>query len=155
MQKDEFFVQPASINLRKALRDQDVEQFLKIIRSYLPEIPYQLHIPKEAYYHSLMFMLLRLMGLRMDLEKATDRGRIDGVLELEHLIYIIEFKFATNKRIKRIKTLVNQALKQIENKEYYEAYLSSDKKIILLGLGFLNKKVDGKMKVLDLQKQLS
>ncbi len=148
MQKDEFFVQPASINLRKALRDQDIERFLKIIRTYLAEIPYQLHIPKEAYYHSLIFMLLRLMGLKMDLEKATDKGRIDGVLELPNQIYIIEFKFATNKRIKRVKTLSRQALKQIEDKKYYEAYLSGHKKIILLGVGFLNKQLDGKSKEL-------
>ncbi len=148
MNTDEFFIQPAGLKLKRALTDENIEEFLNVIRSYLAEIPYHLHIPKEAYYHSLIFMLLRLLGLKMDLEKATDKGRIDGVLELPDQIYIIEFKFATNKRIKRVKTLSRQALKQIEDKKYYEAYLSGNKKIILLGVGFLNKQLDGRSKEL-------
>ena len=155
VQKEQFYVQPEVFKLKDALEDEHLDQFLQVLRSFLADIPFQIHLPKEAYYHSLIGMLFKLIGVQTFLEKPTNKGRIDMVLELTNKVYIIEFKFATNKRIKRIKTLVNQAMKQIEAKEYYEAYLSSDKKIILLGLGFLHKKVDGKMKVLDLQKQLS
>ncbi len=149
MQKPEHYTQPAGFELRQALRNENIERFLTIIRGYLAEIPARLHIPREAYYHSLIFMLLRLMGLKMDLEKATDKGQIDGVLELDQQVYIIEFKFATNKRIKRIKTLVKKALDQIEAQKYYEPYLSSSKKVLLLGVGFLNKQLAGRVKEVE------
>ncbi|MCB0375300.1 MAG: PD-(D/E)XK nuclease domain-containing protein [Phaeodactylibacter sp.] len=53
-----------------------------------------MHIPKEAYYHSLVYLMLRLVGMQLLLEKETDKGRIDAVLELPDKVYIIEFKFA-------------------------------------------------------------
>jgi len=35
-------------------------------------------------------MILVLMGVEIDLEVLTDKGRIDGVLELSDKIYLIE-----------------------------------------------------------------
>ena len=63
-------------------------------------------------------------------------------------VYIIEFKFARNKRIKRVETLAQKAIQQIEEKKYYEPFLASGKKIILFGIGFLNKKIAGQVKYL-------
>ena len=83
-----------------------------------------------------------------DREKETDKGRIDGVIELPNHIYIVEFKFGKGKRIKRVSTLSQNAIKQIETNKYYEPFLTSNKKVILLGLGFLNKEVHGRMKYL-------
>ncbi len=59
------------------------------------------------------------------LEKETDKGRIDAVLELPDKVYSIEFKFSTDKRTKGIATLTQKALKQISEKKYYEAYLGA------------------------------
>ena len=42
-----------------------------------------------------------------------------------------------------------QAMKQIEDNKYHEPYLSLDKKIILFGVGFLDKKLDSKVKILN------
>ncbi len=150
VEQDEFDIRPQVLYLRDALIEEDIPAFLNLMNSFLADIPSQLHIPKEAYYHSLIGMMLRLVGVQPIMEKSTSRGRIDVVLELYDLIYIIEVKFATNKRTKRIKTLTRQALKQIEEKKYYESYLSSHKKIILLGIGFLDKKLDGKYMELPL-----
>jgi len=90
-------------------------------------------------------MVFRLVGMQLLLEKETDKGRIDAVLELSDKVYIIEFKFATDKRTKRVATLAQKALKQILDKKYYEAYLGGNKKVILLGIGFLNKELGWKM----------
>ena len=148
VKKDEFVVQPAAIQLRKALEKEDTKGFIKILTSFLADIPGRLHLPREAYYHSLFYLLMRLVGITMILEKETDKGRIDGVIEYEDKVYVIEFKFATNKRIKQIKTLTKQALKQIHTKKYYEPFLGTNKKIILFGIGFLNKQIDGKVEIL-------
>lgn len=146
--KDEFAVQPEAIHLRKALQTEDTERFLKILGSFLADIPARLHLPKEAYYHSLVYMILRLVGMKLLLEKETDKGRLDAVLELPDKVYVIEFKFGSGTRVKNVKTLSRQALAQIEKKQYYEPYLGGGKKVILFGIGFLDKALDGRVKVL-------
>ena len=83
------------------------------------------------------------------MEKETDKGRIDAVLELLDKIYIIEFKFdKAAGRIKKVATLAQNALQQIEERQYHQPYLSSGKKVILLGIGFLEKELNGKVKIL-------
>lgn len=149
VEKDEFVVQPAAIHLKKALKKEDTAKFIETLTGFIAGIPGRLHLPKEAYYHSLFYMLMRLVGIEILLEKETDKGRIDGIIEFSDKVYIIEFKFATNKRLKQVKTLTKQALKQIHTNKYYEPYLGSDKKIILFGIGFLNKKIDGKTEILQ------
>lgn len=145
VEKDEFRIQPEALELRDALREERTDDFLNRLQSFLADIPSRLHIPKEAYFHSLVYMLLRLVGVQLLLEKETSSGRIDAVLELPDKVYIIEFKFGTSKRIKKVDTLSLQALDQIKNKRYADAYLQSRKKIILFGIGYLNKQLGGKV----------
>ena len=92
--------------------------------------------------------MLRLVGVHLFLEKETNKGRIDAVLELPDKVYIIEFKFATNKRTKNIATLSKKAIQQIKAQKYYEPYRASGKRILLLGLGFLEKRVHGRVEEL-------
>jgi len=37
--------------------------------------------------------MLRLVGAKCLLEKETDKGRIDAILELPDKVYVIEFEF--------------------------------------------------------------
>jgi len=147
--KDQYKIEPEVIKIREALIQERIPDFLNYLRSFFADIPSRLHLPKEAYYHSMVYMLLRLSGVQLLLEKETDKGKIDGVLELADKIYIIEFKFARSKRIKRVATLADKAIRQIEGKKYYEPYLATPKKIILLGIGFLDKAIAGKVKYLN------
>lgn len=146
--QDLYTIEPEALKLRAALLEEKPMDFIKYLQSFFADIPSRLHLPKEAYYHSLVYMMLRLTGTQILLEKETDKGRIDGILELPDKLYILEFKFATNKRIKRVETLAQKALRQIEEKDYHEAFLASGKKIILFGIGFLDKKIAGKVKYL-------
>ncbi len=171
--------------MRDALHNKDFDSFTLHLKSFIADIPARLHIPAEAYYHSLVYMLLRLIGAQILLEKETDKGRIDAILDLTDKTYIIEFilkrkrfeyfdfaqyrhkgktfkplvkdglrgqsplkpltaeyEFAKKGgKIKRVKTLALQALRQIEEKKYYEPYLHKSKKIIFLGIGFLEKEI--------------
>ena len=147
VEKDEFEIQPEAIELRHALRDEKTDAFVQRLQSFLADIPYQLHIPAEAYYHSLVYIMLRLAGVQLLLEKSTDKGRIDAVAEWPDKVYIIEFKFAKNSRIKNVKTLSRQALPKLKKNGYAEPYLASGKKVILFGIGFLEKVLHGRVKV--------
>lgn len=147
--KDEFEIRPEAVALRDALIEEKPAIFIQLLQSFIADIPARLHLEKEAYYHSLVYMVFRLVGMQLLLEKETDKGRIDAVLELPDKVYIIEFKFATDKRTKRVATLAQKALKQISEKKYYEAYLGSGKKVILVGIGFLSKELGWKLKKLN------
>ena len=147
--KDEFYIQADGIKLKNALIAGDTDKFIDLLISFFSDIPSKLHLPAEAYYHSLVYLILRMVGVNMTLEKATNIGFIDGVIELKDKIYIIEFKFATNKRVKNVKTLSKKALRQIKDRKYYEAYTNRDKPIILFGIGFLDKHIDGITEILD------
>ena len=113
-----------------ALAHEDVDQILSILKSLYSHIPSKLHIPKEKFYHALLIATFQAIGIKTLAEHSTADGSIDLVLELSHLLYVIEIKF--NRSAK-------SALKQIEEKEYYRPFLQSKKPIRLLGIGFMRK----------------
>ena len=143
-------VQPGALRLKRALQQGNKPLFLKLLRSYFTLIPYQLRYnADEAYYHSLFQMVFTLIGIRMISERSTKDGRIpngrDGVIEFGDTAYILEFKY---KQTGTLKTLTKNALKQIEDKNYAQAYEATHKVIHLIGVGFLEKNKDKNDKVL-------
>jgi hypothetical protein len=135
-------------DMREALERGDKDTFLKVLRQIFGRLPFKLRIGQERYYQSLFYMLMTMMGLKMDLERMTSVGIMDGVLELDDKIYVIEFKYQNSGVT--LETLVQSALDQINDRKYYESYLAENKQIILLGVGFLGKKeIDMKMHVLN------
>lgn len=129
-------ISPKYMKLKRTLINKDLEAFITIIRAIFAKIPYSL-LPgdkdphyREAYYHSLFYLTLSLLGVKITLEVLTDKGRVDGVLELADIVYVIEFKRGT----------AEEAIKQIDDKKYYEPYLDSDKEIVLLGVGGFDEK---------------
>ncbi|MGB1243589.1 MAG: AAA family ATPase, partial [Chitinophagales bacterium] len=134
-------IQTGALMMHRALRKFNKVQFLKLLRAYFAVIPHQLReSANEAYFHSLFQMVFTLIGIEMLSERSTIDGRIDGVMEFDDKIYIIEFKFA---RKGTVGTLVKRALKQIKDKEYANAYTTKNKTIYLMGVGFLEKKEKG------------
>jgi len=78
--------------MKEAIINRDLDTFFGTINQLLSEIPYPLHVQKEAYYHSLIFLLLRSMALQVSAEVLTRHGRLD--LALSHLdnLFLFEFK---------------------------------------------------------------
>ncbi len=62
----------------------------------------------------------------IEVERQTNLGRVDAVIQTEKYIYIIEFKMRS----------VTEALKQIKDKKYYEPYLSDGRIIYCVGVAF-------------------
>lgn len=126
-------IEPIYLDMIEYLKKEKNDNFKKSLISIFAAIPSNLHLKYESYYHSMFYLVMALLGANINLEDNTDKGRIDGVVEFEGLIYIIEFKLDK----------VEVAIKQIENKRYYEKYLAKKKKIILLGIGgFKEKNID-------------
>jgi len=136
-------IQPAAEDLRTYLQTDNLDGFMNLIKALFAKIPYPLHIEQEAYYHSLFYMIAILMGVEIDLEVLTDKGRVDGVLTLEDKIYLMEFKYG--KAGTKIDTLTKQAIKQIRTKNSGERFLNESRPRLLLGIGFVEKKMGYKL----------
>ncbi|MBA3954839.1 AAA family ATPase [Candidatus Dependentiae bacterium] len=126
----------------KALNSNDVDAFCMVLQSLFAHIPSNLYIEQERYFHSLFQFLGNLLGLEIQSEIVTDKGRIDLVITTNQYIYIFELKFNTSPDV---------ALQQIEDRRYYERYLISKQHIVLIGLAFNYKK---KKLTLEWQKKL-
>ena len=121
------------INMLKSLINKDIEKFIDLLKIAFSSIPYNIYPTKEKYYHSIFVLLMNLLGANIQSEVLTDKGRIDGILEFEKIIYIIEFKTGDAKT----------GLKQIKKKKYFEKYINLNKEIILLSIGgFLDKDIE-------------
>jgi len=116
-----------------ALNQKDIPEIVKLIKSIFVRVAYQEHIKEEGFYHGLLQVLLGAAGINATSELSTSHGRIDMVIELPKLMYAIELKF--NKTAQK-------ALKQIEERKYYEALTHHNKPIVLLGLNFHRKPKD-------------
>ncbi|MFN8575790.1 MAG: AAA family ATPase [Candidatus Sericytochromatia bacterium] len=117
--------------LISSIINNDLDNFFDILKyNIFAQIPNEIFMSdKEAYYHTIIYLVLTLIGVRIKAEIQTNLGRIDAVIETNTHIYIFEFKMSSTKK----------ALKQIEDKKYYEQYLLSNKEIVLIGVKFDTK----------------
>lgn len=120
-------VEEITSDLELALQKEDIEEAVSLLRRLFMHVPYQLHVKEEKFYHALLHMVCNVYGMRIISEQSISHGRIDLVVSLKNLIYVIEIKFNDSPE---------QALKQIEEMRYYEPFIKENKRIILLGLSF-------------------
>ena len=110
-----------------ALKKRSFDAFFQLLKGFLASIPYDLDIPGEKYYQNIFYFVFSLVGLRLNAEVHTNRGRIDAVIEGKDNILIFELK---------VDKSAQEALEQIKTKGYAEPYLSQQKAIYLIGLNF-------------------
>lgn len=138
-------IQPDAYLLKLYLKKGDMANFIKLIRRFFARILGRLRKNvDEAWYHSLFYMILALIGFDLLLERQTSLGMIDGVLVFDNKIYITEFKYGKKGKI-TMETLTKKAVQQIIDNKYYESYEGTGLPIFFLGVGFLDKEIDYKM----------
>ncbi|MCF7899707.1 ATP-binding protein, partial [Candidatus Babeliales bacterium] len=131
---------------RSSLFSNDLENFFKVIHTFFASIPYDIQITvgkkkqiseekrlrMEKYYQSIFYVTMKLIGMDIIVEDRTNIGRVDAIVKTNTHVYIIEFK---------INKSAYKALKQIQDKKYYEKFRLENKKLTLIGLNFdLDKK---------------
>ncbi|MEA2083760.1 MAG: AAA family ATPase [Thermodesulfobacteriota bacterium] len=114
-----------------ALREHDFDAFFDTLRVFFADIPYDLHIDREKYYQTIFYLVFSLVGLKVEAEVKTNKGRIDAVI-IDNDVHIFEFKLDGNK---------DNALGQIKDKGYFEKYQGTGKNIYLFGVEFTDKNV--------------
>jgi len=115
----------------------DTVGMMKIMESAFAAIPYDIQLPQEKYYQSLVFMMCHACGMDVQAEVATNIGRIDAVLRAGQHIYIMEFK---------LDKTAGAALVQIDEKKYTQKYILPARKkgqvVHKLGINFSYAKED-------------
>ena len=117
-----------ALQLKEALAQDDVAQFVATLNGLFASIPYQIFIAdREAYYHSVIFLSLSLVDLFVQAEVSQAKGRPDAVVHTESAIYVLEFKLDQSAEV---------ALEQIKANHYAASYLSQGKAVRAVGFNF-------------------
>ena len=122
---------PRVVNLRDALRRQDLDEVFNILNATLAEIPYDLwHNEDEHFFHALIHLTFSLLGTYIRSEVHSARGRCDAIVETADHLYAFEFKLDKS---------ATEALQQIHDKGYLAPYADLAKTKIAVGANFSSK----------------
>lgn len=108
-------------------KDITIEQFIETIRRWYAGIPYSItdKNQNEQLYQSLIYAALMGYGADVSAEEQTSDGRMDIVLRLTDVIYIIELKYGKT---------ADEAIAQILSKDYAARFASDARPIVAVGL---------------------
>lgn len=118
------------------LEDGETAEFRDSLTAFLSSIAYDSHdsvrTPEatEKYFQYTFYLILRLVGegnCRLINEKTQAIGRVDCIIELKDYVYIFEFKLDGS---------ADEALRQIEEKNYAKPYLADKRKVVCIGVNF-------------------
>jgi len=116
----------------KLLRVGDIEGTMKMLQAYFATIEYDA-IPKklqvEKFYQFVFWQLFTLMGQFVQTEVKNNKGRADAVVKTADNIYVFEFKMDKN-------ATAEDALAQINSKDYAIPYTADHRKIVKIGVEF-------------------
>jgi len=119
----------------KLLRVGDIESTMKMLQAYFATIEYDT-IPKklqvEKFYQFVFWQLFTLMGQFVQTEVKNNKGRADAVVKTADCIYVFEFKMDDN-------ATAEDAIKQINSKDYAIPYTADHRKLIKIGVEFSQK----------------
>lgn len=112
------------------------EQFIKRLRSFFADTPYELVKDLENHYQNVLFIISRLMGFYTKAEYHTSEGRIDMVILTPLYCYVLEFK---------LDGTAEEALQQIQDTHYTLPFEMNGQQIIRIGMNFSKetRNIDG------------
>ena len=122
-----------TLDVIDALEAGDLEQFRKLLTSFLADIPYSMRRKetereRERYFHYTFYLLMRMVSCyTVYTEKQQSEGRVDCIVETPGYIYIFEFK---------LDGTADEALQQIEDKGYARPYEADTRKLFKVGTVF-------------------
>jgi hypothetical protein len=117
--------------LPKALRNGDIDEVINVLRQYMAGVPYDIIEKTENYYRTVVHLVFNALGLNCRSEVRTSDGRLDSLVETKNYVYCFEFK---------LDKTADEALAQIDTKEYLLPWTGSGKKLFKVGVNFDSEK---------------
>ena len=128
---------PSWVNqIVRAMEEGQPECVRQLFTAFLAETPYSMRPKKdqkdrELYFHYTFYLLLRLISCyTVYTEKQLSEGRADCIVETPAYIYIYEFK---------LDGTADEALAQIHNRGYAQAYTADPRPLYCIGASFSSK----------------
>lgn len=122
----------------KNVRDGKVDDFMSSLSDLLERIPYSTDSKedvrwREQNYQIAVALIFQFMGMYVQTEVHSAKGRADCVVYTKDIIYVFEFKLWSS-------GTADDALAQIQEQEYYKPLRLHGKKLVLLGTSFDEEK---------------
>lgn len=114
-------------NLVREVRGGAPDAFLHRLQSFFADTSYELIRDQELHYQNVLYIVFRLIGFYVKAEYHTSQGRIDLVLQTDKYVYVMEFK---------LEGTAEEALRQIEEKQYALPFASDSRKLFKIGVNF-------------------
>ena len=114
-------------NFVMALRLGKPEAFMKRMQVLFADSDYKIVGDAELYFQNAFYVVTKLLGFYVDVERTISDGRIDMVAKTKDYIYIFEFKYDKD---------AHTALQQIEDKGYAKPFAADKRKLIKVGVNF-------------------
>ncbi len=119
----------------RAVAEGDVAEFISTLESFFSSIGYDLsdRLSEQAYQH-IVVAILRFVGIYLDAEVTTSRGRADLVMRAPGHVFVVEMKVASGEEAGE--RAAAAALAQIRERGYADPFRCLDDKVALLGIAF-------------------
>lgn len=142
LKKDESEAAYWIVNLDRMLRCGELDEVMDAFTAFLASIPYEANKDErakdfETHFQYTFYIIFRLLSCYTTLiEKQNSKGRADVIIESDNDIYIFEFKLDGS---------AEEALKQIEDKQYALPYLNDSRTLHKIGVNISSESrtVDG------------
>ena len=103
------------------------ERFMQRLSTMLADTDYKVVGNAELYFQNVMYLIFKIMGFYIQVERPMSDGRIDAVIETADYIYIIECKLDKS---------ADEALRQIDDCNYATPFLMDKRKLYKIGVNF-------------------
>ena len=113
--------------LFEAIAGERMDDALRLLQTFLSTIPQCDHTDYEGHYQSLLYTIFSLLGMYVDVEVRTPRGRVDMVMRTPTTLYVVELKLNQTADI---------ALEQIHLRDYPERFALCGLPIVKVGINF-------------------
>jgi hypothetical protein len=140
---DDRYINELRRTIQQQISNCDEPGFANSLENMIGNIPYDIHVPNESYYATIMLMWTQLVGFKVRAEEHNNNGRSDLVWEQPGLTVVTEMKYSAEKSID---TLLKEAMEQIHDRRYYNKYSG---KILLLGIAFSGRQPGCRMEILN------
>jgi len=143
-----------TIAMARAFRDGNLSAALSSLRSYIGGIPYDIitkaewdnRKKRESFYKMLFYIVFSMLNAKVSCEHKSILGRSDVVVSTAKDVFVMELK---------VDGTVDEALAQIENKEYAVQWSADSRCIVKCGVVISSEKRNiAHWKIIDMRGQV-
>ena len=113
--------------LYEAIYEERLDDALRLLQTFLSTVPYCDRTDYEGHYQQMLYIIFSLLGIYVDVEVRTPKGRVDMVMRTATTLYVVELKLNQSAKA---------AMQQIDLKNYPERFALCGLPVVKVGINF-------------------